>query len=968
MIRGKPEFAPWQDDPDPPAYWGDEEHAEMRRRLRAHWGTNVGDRSWDESKHPRGQPENKGQFGSGGGGSTSASKRRTTKLPKGVLPKRSAISAQGASASEALAAASARRAGKRTGPDGHPGEGYSKEAKVVNGVLHTTNVEDAARGLQEGRKVEIDQPRGISIVLERLGEIAALMIEKGEKAPTINLCNLTIKGSNLFCAQHKDIPRIEMPQMDEGQTQEFLKHLKANGHKVTNEEQFASHLRATQNELNGVKVAGIAEKIRSGKYVTPRTVVSDDDYVLDGHHRWAAKVGNDAMDNTLTNDTKMPVSRVHMSITQLLEEAHKFTGGKGRQGLHDKKAWDEDLHPRGQPENKGQFGPGGGGAGKSEAKRAVGTARGLVARAKEAGRSVREQHEFEVAEGMAPSPRTTSKVGATAAEALAASRAREGEPSSAKIAKTREAVQGAVVPPEGMTLAQMMAESDRLAGARSAEAVIAAGTNAMDEPVEGEKSTSGERRDITADDFEKAGITLRTYDEEDAVLEDWNKFVGMHPEQFKKEFMGGLSGSMRITGDADQDIFTVSGKINGEKEFKGMIVGEFDRQLNFSAKTGYSEVFQVDERAQKHGYGKKLLAGNIAMYEKFGFKEVKVTAGLKVGAYAWAKYGYVPHQDDWDLLREKIKYKVQLERGETGAGERSSSNTIEATDWSELGTDAQEETRTRWYRETHDEYLDGEIDNWRESGQALEESKKELVDEFNGSPRLDWAQDALNQVREDYEVIDKFIPFTDEQIMSAITLEYSSRHDDGNGDMTISWNDDKLMNPQGVDPKQGTLPGIEATEPWQYLTDEMRQSIETRMGYKFGNEAERMADDVEPPSYLGESVEEYQDQAWEDMDDSRRLDYARRYGQHEIEIEPEEDEELEAELESGDEVERNPDAVSHRELMRILNSGHPKSIWELSDHPRGKELLLRRGWSGKLNMRDPDSMRRFHDYVSRVKK
>lgn len=940
----------------------------MRRRLRAHWGMNIGDKSWDESKHPRGQPENKGQFGSGGG---STSTRKTNKLPKGVLPKRSAISAQGASASEALSAASARRAGKRAGPDGHPGEGYSKEAKVVNGVLYTSNVEDAARGLQEGRKVEIDQPRGISVVLERLGEISALMIEKGEKAPTINLCNLTIKGSNLFCAQHKDIPRIEMPQMDEAQTQEFLKHLKTQGHKVTNEEQFASHLRATQNELNGVKVAGIAEKIRSGKYVTPRTVVSDDDYVLDGHHRWAAKVGNDAMDNTLTNDTKMPVSRVHMSITQLLEEAHKFTGGKGRQGLHDKKSWDEDLHPRGQPENKGQFGPGGGSTSpkKSEAKRAVGTARGLVARAKEAGRSVREQHEFEVAEGMAPSPRTTSKPGATAAEALAASRAREGEPSSAKIAKTRAATEAEVVPPEGMTLAQMMAESDRLAGVRSTEAIVAAGTNPMDEPGEAKESTSGERRDITADDFEKAGITLRTYDEEDAVLEDWNKFVGMHPEEFKKQFMGGLSGSMRITGDADQDIFTVSGKINGEKEFKGMIVGEFDRQLNFAAKSGYSEVFQVEEAAQKHGYGKKLLAGNIAMYEKFGFKEVKVTAGLKVGAYAWAKYGYVPHQSDWDVLREKIKYKVQLERGESGAGERdtSSGNTIEAAEWGELGTDAQEETRTRWYRETHDEYLDGEIDNWRESGQALDDAKSELADRFNNEANPDWAASALSDVRSNYEVEDKFIPFTDEQIMSAMTLSYES-NGEGSGDMTVDWNDDKLMNPQGVDPSQKQLPGIEAVEPWQYLTEEMRESIQTRLTYKFESEAESRADDVEPPSYLGDSVEEYQDQAWEDMDDSRRLDYARRYGQHEIEIEPEEDEEPAAELESGDEVERDPNAVSHRELMRILNSGHPKSIWELSDHPRGKELLLRRGWSGKLNMRDPDSMRRFHDYVSRVKK
>ena len=109
MIKGTPQFGPWLEDPDPPDHWTDEDYAAMRRRLRAHWrGEDVSDASWNEADHPRGQPDNPGKFGPGGGGSSKS------KGGKGV-PKRSATSPPGATAAEALAAAAARKAGK--GPD-----------------------------------------------------------------------------------------------------------------------------------------------------------------------------------------------------------------------------------------------------------------------------------------------------------------------------------------------------------------------------------------------------------------------------------------------------------------------------------------------------------------------------------------------------------------------------------------------------------------------------------------------------------------------------------------------------------------------------------------------------------------------------------------------------------------------------------------------------------------------------------
>jgi HK97 family phage prohead protease len=220
----------------------------------------------------------------------------------------------------------------------HPGPGYSASAFVKDGVIHTTSVYDAQRALHENRKVELDQPRKVSILLHRLGDEAKAMIAKGKEAPNLNLCNVTVSGTNLFCADTKGIPRVEMPQLDKQQTKDFQKYLKEQGYKIEKDKVHASHLRATQNELNGVKVAAGADKIIANDGKVKPIIVSKDDYILDGHHAWAAKVGLDAADNKLDEHTKMDVRRVNISITKLLHEAEKFTGGKGHKPASESKS------------------------------------------------------------------------------------------------------------------------------------------------------------------------------------------------------------------------------------------------------------------------------------------------------------------------------------------------------------------------------------------------------------------------------------------------------------------------------------------------------------------------------------------------------------------------------------------------------------------------------------------------------
>jgi hypothetical protein len=219
----------------------------------------------------------------------------------------------------------------------HPGEGYSANAELRDGVIHTTDVRDAARALFEDRKVSLDQPRKVSTLLTHLGQVTKNMEAMGQKAPVFNLCNVTVQNSSLFCVESKGIPRVQMPQLSDEQMTGFVSHLRDKGYAVKDTNEYASYLRATQNELNGQKVAkGIARLRANPDQPLRRIMVSRDNYILDGHHSWGAKIGLDAADGHLTNDLKMPISRVDISITDLLQEADRFTGGKGRKAMGDR--------------------------------------------------------------------------------------------------------------------------------------------------------------------------------------------------------------------------------------------------------------------------------------------------------------------------------------------------------------------------------------------------------------------------------------------------------------------------------------------------------------------------------------------------------------------------------------------------------------------------------------------------------
>ena len=185
----------------------------------------------------------------------------------------------------------------------------------------------------------------ISKVAQQIADAKA----KGEQAPNINLCDVTVPGTNLYCDDNLGIPRAEMPQFKgtaqpgsraagmeadasgEVDTEPVFKEmLKEKGIKTLQTEVPADKLKATQSELVGAKVVGMMgalEKDPNHPKITAPIYVSRDGYVIDGHHRWAAIVAY----NAAHPDAQIPMKTtvLDMDIKDAIPMANKFAEDMG---------------------------------------------------------------------------------------------------------------------------------------------------------------------------------------------------------------------------------------------------------------------------------------------------------------------------------------------------------------------------------------------------------------------------------------------------------------------------------------------------------------------------------------------------------------------------------------------------------------------------------------------------------------
>lgn len=246
---------------------------------------------------------------------------------------------------------SLKRTGETREKMAHGGEVLSdKELKSI-----MPNIDTSKKKLDE---VSDNERQEVASRIDDLVDMVNKAKEKGEKPKYFNLCDISIPGTNIYCDDNLGIDRNDMPQFkgnarpnsladqlpkdpksNEVDTEEFFKlMLNKRGIDVNSGddgdgiEVEPDVLKATQMNMVGDKVAGMynaLEKDPTIKALTAPIYVSNDGYVLDGHHRWAAIVTYNAKNPN--NPIPMKVRVIDMPIEPLVELANDFANSIGIQ-------------------------------------------------------------------------------------------------------------------------------------------------------------------------------------------------------------------------------------------------------------------------------------------------------------------------------------------------------------------------------------------------------------------------------------------------------------------------------------------------------------------------------------------------------------------------------------------------------------------------------------------------------------
>jgi disulfide oxidoreductase YuzD len=105
-----------------------------------------------------------------------------------------------------------------------------------------------------------------------------------------------------------------MPQIRAKHMQDFLSYIKKNNGKVRKIDADPKKLKAIQGEFDKEKIKANIEKIKTDGSLKP-IIISDDDYVIDGNHRWLA---------AMNAGEKIQAYKISMRGNKLLKITNKY--------------------------------------------------------------------------------------------------------------------------------------------------------------------------------------------------------------------------------------------------------------------------------------------------------------------------------------------------------------------------------------------------------------------------------------------------------------------------------------------------------------------------------------------------------------------------------------------------------------------------------------------------------------------
>jgi hypothetical protein len=340
---------------------------------------------------------------------------------------------------------------------------------------------------------------------------------------------------------------------------------------------------------------------------------------------------------------------------------------------------------------------------------------------------------------------------------------------------------------------------------------------------------------------------------------------------------------------------------------------------------------------------------------------------LDVGGDEWNKKTAERLEREYQAVKPKLEAMMQ----EAAGKQASEVMKVEPVgSWDDLTGTEKYDTEQQWTKSSFDSEYDHEVSNWQESGQALGDAKSELAHQFEHGPGADhdeWAIDAIAELYKERkgDPGDAFtdpiepkpdIPYSQEDIIASISIDYENNSGDGSEDPVITFDDSKLQHPNNEVPQQGNLSGIEPSPPSDALTKEMRADITEKLTEALNDKADEMVSDgkIEPPDYLKESAAETLETIWSSMTDEEKFEKAKDYGYagETSSSAVSNDGEIQWPLPEV-EIEKFPRATTQRGDPLNLTEGYAykatKRAAKFLSIERGAQLLVERGLVSDIN-------------------
>ena len=172
---------------------------------------------------------------------------------------------------------------------------------------------DASGSLEE-RADKLANGERIQVTKSEAKKIMKIMARR-EDDP--DLTNMHIENTQLYDEDNLGIPRNKMPQVPSDTKAVFISEMQKRGARVQRGVADPANLHPIQKEMSASKVGLIMKRLRDKGMKTGddgRIIISKDNYVIDGHHRWAAA----AMLSFEDSSVKIPVIRVDMNHKDLI--------------------------------------------------------------------------------------------------------------------------------------------------------------------------------------------------------------------------------------------------------------------------------------------------------------------------------------------------------------------------------------------------------------------------------------------------------------------------------------------------------------------------------------------------------------------------------------------------------------------------------------------------------------------------